>query len=213
MRKYLKYSLISLFLLLLSLNGTGCHKPKLRILLVPFQGIPDGYIEFVRTETKAFYFSEISVHKAIPLPESAWYSPRKRYRADSLIRYLRDSISGDYDRIVGLTDKDISTTKGEYEDWGIMGLGFMPGKSCVVSTFRVKRGARGPEHIKERLAKVVMHEIGHTLGLPHCTSVETCLMRDAGGKVITVDQEDYVLCSACSLRLGRHYRKNIPADG
>jgi archaemetzincin len=35
---------------------------------------------------------------------------------------------------------------------------------------------------------VAVHEIGHTLGLPHCPT-RACLMEDAMGKVVTTDRE------------------------
>jgi archaemetzincin len=44
-----------------------------------------------------------------------------------------------------------------------------------------------------------MHEIGHTLGLPHCP-VKGCLMEDAEGAVATTDGE-HDLCPACRARL------------
>jgi archaemetzincin len=47
--------------------------------------------------------------------------------------------------------------------------------------------------------KVAVHEIGHTLGLPHCPTTG-CLMEDAGGKVATVDGE-FDLCERCRARL------------
>jgi archaemetzincin len=40
--------------------------------------------------------------------------------------------------VLGITDKDISSTKGVHADWGVMGLGFCPGSACVISSFRVK---------------------------------------------------------------------------
>jgi archaemetzincin len=46
-----------------------------------------------------------------------------------------------------------------------------------------------------RLAKVAVHEIEHTLGLPHCPT-HGYLMEDAEGKVVTVDRgRDF--CARC----------------
>jgi archaemetzincin len=56
-----------------------------------------------------------------------------------------------------------------------MGLGYRPGKSCVVSDFRLSC-----KNKNEQCYKLVLHELGHTAGLPHC-KVKTCLMRDAKG--------------------------------
>ena len=81
-----------------------------------------------------------------------------------------------------------------------MGLAFCPGKSCVVSPFRTFRGANSEKHKKERLKKVFFHEFGHTLGLPHCENEKSCLMRDAGGKVSTVD-ETLDFCLECKTQI------------
>ena len=59
-----------------------------------------------------------------------------------------------------------------------------------------------PGHARQRLAKVAVHEAGHTLGLEHCPT-RGCLMEDAEGQVATCDRE-YDFCRAaagCSPRL------------
>lgn len=87
-------------------------------------------------------------------------------------------------------------TNGEHEDWGIFGLGELAGRVCVVSTFRL--GARGADETKlrERLRKVAIHEVGHVMGLPHCTH-KHCVMRDAEGSIATVDAETGAFCQEC----------------
>ena len=117
----------------------------------------------------------VVLKESIPFPKNSFYKPRNRYRADSIIKNLKNSI-GEDSIIVGLSNMDISTTKGKVKDWGIMGLGYRPGKSCVVSDFRLNN-----KNKNEQFYKVVLHELGHTEGLPHCP-VKTCLMRDAEGK-------------------------------
>ena len=116
----------------------------------------------------------VVLRATISFPENAYYKPRNRYRADSIIKNLKDQIGRD-SVIVGLSHSDISTTKNGIKDWGVMGLGYRPGKSCVVSDFRLD-----PKNKKQQFYKLVLHELGHTAGLPHC-KVETCLMRDAEG--------------------------------
>jgi archaemetzincin len=131
----------------------------------------------------------VVLRKNIPFPENAYYKPRSRYRADSIIKNLKNHIGKD-SVIVGLSHSDISTTKNEIKDWGIMGLGYRPGKSCVVSDFRVS-----VKNKNQQFYKLVLHELGHTAGLPHC-KVKTCLMRDAeGGNPL--DEEKY-FCENCT---------------
>ena len=90
--------------------------------------------------------------------------------------------------------------KGEYDDWGIFGQGWLGGRACVVSTYRLGRGKVSEDLFRERFVKVVNHEIGHTFGLDHCPT-QGCLMADAEGTIKTVDQEAGGLCQGCRQRL------------
>jgi archaemetzincin len=144
---------------------------------------------------RAFFPIEVKVLACQMLPRAAYYPPRRRYRAERLLEYLNQRMPKDGWRILGLTEVDISTRKDMIPDWGVMGLGELPGTATVISAFRCRKKARNPAHALERLAKVAVHEIGHTLGLPHCPT-RGCLMEDAMGKVVTTDRErDF--CAAC----------------
>ena len=174
-----------------------------KIALVPL-GFTDTHLtSLLQSEIEAFYKDDVEVMPNTKLPSASYYSPRNRYRADSLIAILARSKSYQhYDKVIGITGKDISTTKDSYADWGIFGLGYCPGKSCVISTFRLKKNARDKEHVNDRVVKVALHELGHTFGLPHCNSSNICLMRDAEGTIKSVDTEEKILCSNCRNKLG-----------
>ena len=131
----------------------------------------------------------VVLRATIPFPESAYYKPRHRYRADSIIKNLKNHIGKD-SVIVGLSNFDISTTKNGIRDWGVMGLGYRPGKSCVVSDFRLSA-----KNKNQQFYKLVLHELGHTAGLPHC-KVRNCLMRDAEGGNPLDEEEKF--CSNCT---------------
>jgi len=132
--------------------------------------------------------TNVVLRQNIAFPENAYYKLRNRYRADSIIKSLRNTIGKD-SVIVGLSNFDISTTKSDIKDWGVMGLGYKPGNSCVVSDFRLSA-----KNKNQQFYKLVLHELGHTAGLPHC-KVKTCLMRDAeGGNPL--DEEKY-FCNYC----------------
>jgi len=131
---------------------------------------------------------EVVTAPEIPLPEAAYYPPRRRYRADRLLEFLNERLAGEpaATRVLGLTTVDISTTKPPHRDWGVFGLGELGGRSCVISTFRLRRSARDDDHLRFRVVTTAVHEVGHTLGLEHCTE-PGCVMRDAEGSIRTVD--------------------------
>ena len=140
------------------------------------------------------YGFEVRVLEQRPLPRSAWYAPRKRHRAEKLLTYLDAKVlpGSGCDLVMGYTASDISTTKEQYVDWGILGLAWIGGPSGVVSTYRVGRRV-SRRTAAMRAVKVMNHELGHALGLDH-HDVTGCLMEDAGGTVKTVDRENGLLC-------------------
>lgn len=164
------------------------------------QPLPAGDLDFIVASLAHFFPNPVVTLPPRPLPEEAYYRPRSRYRAEKILDALVPLTPADAQVIVLLTTVDISTTKGAYEDWGVLGLATISGRECVISRFRATREAKGPEHVRERLAKVVAHEIGHTLGLEHCPT-HGCLMEDGRGTVLTTDHE-YDFCAACRGTVG-----------
>jgi archaemetzincin len=160
----------------------------------PFTGMAENAVQFVLREIKNIY-PFVTLKNAIPLPINAFYPARNRYRADSIIHFLSRHTSVDHITI-GLTNKDISTSKDNYADWGVMGLGFCPGNACVASTFRLKQ-KNGSINLNQ-LFKVAIHEAGHTQGLPHCPE-KTCFMRDAEGGNPTDEEKGF--CKTCKTHL------------
>lgn len=182
-------------------------KQPTKVAIQPFEDFPQDITKEVQMAIDSMYDIESTILKPINLPKSAYYQPRNRYRADSLIRYLREEKPNDYDKILGLTTSDISTTKDGYKDFGIMGLGFRPGESCVGSLYRVQRGAKNRQQIISRFRKVTVHELGHNFGLKHCTYDVKCLMQSAKGKATTIDKADEILCENCRRLISGKLRK------
>ena len=148
---------------------------------------------------------------AVPLPPSAYYAPRHRYRADRLLELLHSIVPGPPgQRVLAITDVDISTTKGKVYDWGVFGLGELGGRSCVISIRRLRRGARSPSHLEFRVVTTAIHEVGHTLGLPHCTEPR-CVMLDAEGSIATTDSSSGHLGPGCRALLDE--RSPLPPAG
>ncbi len=132
------------------------------------------------------------------LPQNAFYRPRNRYLADSLLLFLKASSHHKDEYVLGITNRDISTKKGNIDNWGVMGLGFRPGNACVISTFRIKKELKNQEQQSGRFLKVALHELGHNFGLDHCPN-QRCIMVDAEGKNKLDGEEN--LCKNCLIVL------------
>ena len=172
-----------------------------KIYIMPLgEELPSSDVAFVVLALSVFFPHPVVTGDAVPLPRTAFYPARSRYRAEKLLDHLESLTREDAQVVMGLTDVDISTTKDQYEDWGILGLATLGGRQCVISRFRAKRGADDAHHTRIRLAKVVVHEVGHTLGLEHCEN-EGCLMEDGKGTVKTTDRE-FDFCDACRAAVG-----------
>ena len=178
----------------------------LRIGIQPFENFDPVLIDTIALAIRKTYEADVYILPSVKLPESAFIHVKSpRYRADSLIKYLKRNKSDTLDYVLGLTHNDISTTKRDkfgrvkqppykYTDWGIFGLGYRPGPSCVVSSYRIK--TMDQELFFSRLKKICIHELGHNMGLPHCSS-EKCVMQDAAETIRTIDRVHQELCEKC----------------
>ncbi|MCS6798275.1 MAG: hypothetical protein NZ898_07070 [Myxococcota bacterium] len=174
------------------------------IWLQPLGSFPRALLDPIAEAAAATFGAEVRRADPVPLPEEAYYPPRRRYRAERLLVFL-GRIASDAPpttKILGLTSVDISTTKGRIHDWGIFGLGELGGRAAVVSTHRLRRRARDEAHLRFRVVTTAIHELGHAFGLPHCDEPR-CVMRDAEGTIRTVDESTGTLGPVCRARLER----------
>ena len=200
MKSNFKYSLITvLFAILFSCNTTPVKTTstpikKIKtvttktIIILPLGKIDNAVVNEIYISIKRI-IPDIKIMQKESMPSISYYRPRNRYRADTLINWMSKRAK-ENEIYVGITTLDISHTKDKNQDYGIMGLGFQPGKACVASSFRLKN--------KASFFKVVIHELGHTSGLPHCPK-RTCFMRDADGHDSTAEETEF--CKKCKLFL------------
>ena len=168
------------------------------ICIQPLGHVDKGEISLVKSAVERFYHYKCIVKPALGLTNDILADSKTRYEANRILaKYTSPTIT------LILTEKDIAIKNPERDvnEWGVFGQGQMPGTTCVISTLRLKRNASN-QLFQNRLIKVCLHEIGHNLGLEHCTSGDQrCLMNDSKGAVKTVDGEEFFLCAKCRKQL------------
>lgn len=204
----IKLTLIFLLILLISCNQKISKETVVGIQ--SYKGFSASKTDTIAKTIATYYNVKTVVLPVNELPKNAFTNYKApRYRADSLIKIQKRLLSDTLSFVIGLTDKDICITKydkngsvkqpiNKYADFGIMGLAFRPGKSCVVSSFRLQH--KDSKTHFSRLKKVAVHEFGHNLGLPHCSN-KKCVMTDAVESISTIDKANLDLCEECKKRL------------
>jgi archaemetzincin len=183
--------------------------PQRVVAIVPLGPVKQEYLERVAQEIQSRLSVQVRIEPQRELPSEAFYKPRKRWRAEKLLDALDASPPAGAWRVVGVTQAEISTTKGDIVDWGIAGLGNIGGPSCVLSSFIYQKHSKQKDVLLRRLGDLAVHEFGHTLGFPHC-EVKGCVMADAKGKAIkSADESSGQYCAQCLETLSTEDRASI----
>jgi archaemetzincin len=185
--------------ILLSFNKIDTSKEKKIIHITSLGSVNKKHLFLIKNWVESFYGIKCIIEKQEPLTKDLLSLSQTRYDADKILSTYNSN-----KHIFLLTDVDITHFNKikNIKEYGIIGLGYEPGKTCIVSTFRIKKTS--DKKFVERLNKVVLHEIGHNLGLHHCKYDKKCLMNDAKGTVRQIDQEKIWLCDNCKKIIGIH---------
>ncbi|MFM7079474.1 MAG: hypothetical protein ACKOYC_06750 [Bacteroidota bacterium] len=145
------------------------------------------------------YYKALVVRKGEFQIPSRYLNPKSgKMHSDSILDFMDRVLVDKPGKRLLITDRVISTTRklnGKvFPDWTIMGYGQIGGRNCVVSSATLKTNR------SERFKKVVLHELGHTMGANHCESSDTCLMLDLKGVGSAIDKSSLFMCGECKKR-------------
>ena len=193
---------------LLTFSTINCKKQSVFSLdnhsqyqIIAFQPLDDfNMLEIapVMNEISRFFNKRVIVLKPIDMPATFMNPGTKRYSADSIILLLSRLQNDTIVEIIGLTNKPIFTIKDAknvpYYDEKIFGMGFQPGNSCVVSDYRFL--TTNTTVFNNILRNVIIHEVGHNLGLAHCQN-NKCIMSSNNGDTEKLNTINSDYCKSC----------------
>ncbi len=184
------------------------HGPGRVLVVVPLGDPSPKLVENVAGSLQKRFNFQVLVNDSVPLPRSAWYLPRKRWRAEKLLDFLDTLELGENVwRVAGITEEPISTTKGKRYDWGIAGLATIGGRNSVFSSWLFERWkVKHHRRYLRAMDNLVLHEVGHNLGLDHCP-LKRCIMADAMGSARQAAlQSANEFCPRCTEKLRVHLK-------
>lgn len=133
------------------------------------------------------------------MPQQCFLTRRQQYDAGLIVKHLAQLPLSSHLRILGLTVFDLCLPILTY----VYGEAEVGGRAAVISNFRLRQNEDGsttaPEIYFERLAKVAVHEVAHTLALHHCDGAK-CLMHFAA-RLKHLDQIPLLFCDHCEFAL------------
>jgi archaemetzincin len=184
-------------------------KIKSSMGLIQLGRVEEAAVRVVTANLQAVLGIPVDVLKPQDVPPSAFKELRQQYDAGLILKHLAQQNHPTHLRLLALTSVDLCIPIFTY----VFGEAEVGGRVAVVSSFRLRHNDDGTtaslDQYYERLAKVALHEVAHTLSAIHCDN-PGCLMHFSP-KVQHLDEIQILFCDRCEFMLREGIRQEMRA--
>ncbi|MCX8153771.1 MAG: archaemetzincin family Zn-dependent metalloprotease [Candidatus Bathyarchaeota archaeon] len=137
----------------------------------------------------------------LPLKTEYFDEKRQQYRSHALLSAIQKLAAKKHGlhRVLGVVDADLFVPDLNF----VFGAALCPGKAALISLWRLRPEFYGEESCARlfyaRAFKEAVHELGHTLGLSHCTRT-SCVMYFSNS-ILDTDRKQSLFCEQCYLHV------------
>ena len=173
------------------------------LYLVAIGTIPDKVWHWITNASTEWFPMPVKQLAGLSIPAAAFDPKRQQYQSVEIMRMLAHAAPNDATRILGVTEVDLAIPMLSF----LFGQAQLDGQVAVVSLCRLQQEFYGlpaqDDILRERLTKEVLHEMGHTFGLVHC-SEQKCAM-SLSTHIGMVDTKSERYCDRCGVQLAQRF--------
>jgi len=173
------------------------------LYLVPVGTVPDKVWQWITNAAAEWFPLPTKRLNGLSIPASAFDPKRKQYESVEIMRMLAQNAPSDATRMLGVTGVDLCIPMLSF----LFGQAQLDGRIAVVSLCRLQQEFYGlPPHddvLRERLTKEVLHEMGHTFGLVHCSEQKCAMSLSTHIGMVDTKSEHY--CDRCGSQLAQRF--------
>ncbi|MGO9273414.1 MAG: archaemetzincin family Zn-dependent metalloprotease [Terriglobia bacterium] len=176
------------------------------LYLVAIGSVPERALEWIENAAAEWFPLPLRRLPPLPIPEAAYDRKRGQYQSVEIMKMLAQYAPPDpspANRVLGVTDVDLAIPMLSF----LFGQAQLDGPIAVVSLCRLHQEFYGlpadESLLRERTVKEVLHELGHTFGLAHCSEPKCAMSLATHIDLVDARAEQY--CARCGLRLVQRF--------